>query len=52
MVKTDMPFSVQREMILPVPTNYNVMAITSDGVVVNRKYIMEYMSTEFLTINI
>ena len=52
MVKTDMPFSVQREISLPVPTNYNVMAITSDGVVVNRKNIMEYMSTEFLTINI
>ena len=51
-VKTEMLFSIQKEMILPLPTNYNVLAITEDGVVVNRKNIMEYMSTDFLTINI
>jgi hypothetical protein len=52
MVKTDMPFDVQREIILPLPTNYNVLAITSDGIIVNRKNLMEYMSRDFLDINI
>ncbi len=51
-VKSEMLFSVQTEMILPLLPNYNVLAITEDGVVVNRKNIMEYMSTDFLTINI
>ena len=50
MVKSEMLFSTQTEMILPLPKNYNVMAITSEGVVVNRKNIMDYMSADCLTI--
>lgn len=50
MVKTDMPLNVQREMTLPIPSNYNAMAITSDGQVVNRQNIMDYMKREYLTL--
>ena len=50
MVKTNMPLDVQSEMSLPIPTNYNAMAITSNGQVVNRKNIMKYMKQDYLTI--
>jgi hypothetical protein len=50
MVKTDMPLDVQSEMSLPISTNYNAMAITSNGQVVNRKNIMKYMKQDYLTI--
>ena len=52
MIKTDMPFGIQKEHLLPLSNNFNVLAITEDGAIVNRKNIMEYMSTDFLTINI
>ena len=50
MHKTDMPLVVQREMILPIPTNYNVLAITGNGTIVSSKNIMDYMKRECLTI--
>lgn len=48
--KTDMPLSVQYGMGMPFQTIYNVMAITSNGKIVNRDNIMDYMDREYLTI--
>ena len=50
MIKTDMPIEVQTDNILPLNNNYNVLAITGDGTVVNRKNIMKYMKREYLTL--
>ena len=37
-------------MRLPLPTNFNVLAITDDGTVVNRRNLMDYMNPDSLTI--
>ena len=50
MVKTDMPFSIQKEFILPVHDNFNVLAITEEGNIVDRENIMEYLTGKELTI--
>ena len=49
-VKTNMPFSVQKEILSPLPNNFNVLAITDDGTVVNKNNIMSYLDTKYLTI--
>ena len=45
-----MPFSVQKEILSPLPNNFNVLAITDDGTVVNKNNIMSYLDTKYLTI--
>ena len=50
MVKTNMSFSVQNELESPLPDNFNVLAITEDGTIVNRDNIMTYLDTKYLTI--
>ena len=49
-VKTNMPFSVQKEILSPLPNNFNVLAITDDGTVVNKDNIMTYLDLKYLTI--
>jgi hypothetical protein len=41
---------VQYEHSVPLSSNFNVLAITEDGTVVNRHNIMDYMNKEALTI--
>lgn len=50
MGKTNMEVGVQYENTLPIHPNFNVLAITEDGTIVNRKNIMDYMNKECLTI--
>lgn len=50
MIKTNMKPEVQKQNTLPITHNFNVLAITSDGTVVNRHNIMEYMNEDCLTI--
>ena len=45
-----MSFSVQNELESPLPDNFNVLAITEDGTIVNRDNIMTYLDTKYLTI--
>ena len=41
---------VQHQHTIPLPLDFNVLAITDDGTIVNRKNIMQYMNRECLTI--
>ena len=50
MGKTNMEVGVQYENTLPIHPNFNVLAITENGTIVNRKNIMDYMNRECLTI--
>ena len=43
--------NVQREFNIPLPTMFNVLAITEDGVVVNKNNIMDFMTEDVLTIH-
>ena len=45
-----MEVGVQYENTLPIHPNFNVLAITEDGTIVNRKNIMDYMNKKCLTI--
>ena len=44
------PMDMSARMRLPLPTNFNVLAITDDGTVVNRQNLMDYMNPDSLTI--
>ena len=48
--KTNMRPEVQHQHTIPLPLDFNVLAITDDGTIVNRKNIMQYMNRECLTI--
>ena len=48
--KTNMRADVQYEHTLPLSLNFNVLAITEDGTIVNKSNIMDYMKKEALTI--
>jgi len=43
--------NVQKELLVPLPPNYSVLAVTEDGIIVNRENIMDYMTAECLTID-
>ena len=43
--------NVQKELLVPLPPNYSVLAVTEDGTIVNRENIMDYMTAECLTID-
>ena len=49
-VKTNMRPEVQYEHTLPMSLNFNVLAITEDGTIVNKNNIMDYMKRETVTI--
>ena len=50
MYKTNMTEVVQSEMLRPLPYNFDLLAITGEGVCVNRRNILDFMDREYLTI--
>lgn len=50
MYKTNMTKVVQSEMLRPLPYNFDLLAITGEGVCVNRRNILDFMDREYLTI--
>ena len=51
MHKTNMTAVVQSEMLRPLPHNFDLLAITGEGVCVNRKNILDFMDRKYLTMS-
>ena len=49
--KTNMTAVVQSEMLRPLPHNFDLLAITGEGVCVNRKNILDFMDRKYLTMS-
>ena len=46
--KTITKASVQKQLTVPLPENYTVLAVTEDGTIVNRNNILDYLTMECL----